>query len=123
MPQYKSLTEGEVLMEINVFEMHRVTLIELSGRVDSTNANQLGETLNEQIDAGRYQLVVDLSRVDYISSAGLRELVAALKRVKQSNGDLRLTTLTPRVRDVFAVAGLDAIFQIFQTQVEAVGSY
>ncbi|MEP7288128.1 MAG: STAS domain-containing protein [Chloroflexota bacterium] len=110
-------------MEINVFEMHRVTLIELSGRVDSTNANQLGETLNEQIDAGRYQLVVDLSRVDYISSAGLRELVAALKRVKQSNGDLRLTTLTPRVRDVFAVAGLDAIFQIFQTQVEAVGSY
>lgn len=110
-------------MDINVFEMHRATLIELAGRIDSTNASQLSDALNEQIDAGRYYLVVDLSKVDYISSAGLRELVAALKRVKLSNGDLRLATPSDRVKEVLSLAGLDAIFQIFPTQVEAVGSY
>ena len=110
-------------MEVNVFEMHRATLVEISGRVDSTNASQLGDALNEQIDAGRHHLVVDLSRVEYISSAGLRELVAALKKVKALNGDLRLATPSERVREVLTLAGLDAIFQIFPTQVEAVGSY
>jgi anti-sigma B factor antagonist len=110
-------------MEIIISEMHRATLAEVSGRIDSTNAAQLGDALNGQIEAGRHQLVVDLSRVDYISSAGLRELVAALKRVKTVNGDLRLATPSDRVREVLNLAGLDTIFQIFPTQVEAVGSY
>jgi anti-sigma B factor antagonist len=110
-------------MEITISEMHRATLIEVSGRVDSTNANQLGVSLNAQIEAGRHHLVVDLSRVDYISSAGLRELVSALKRVKHLSGDLRLATPSDRVREVLVLAGLDAIFQIFPTQVDAVGSY
>jgi anti-sigma B factor antagonist len=110
-------------MEINVREMHRAILMEISGRIDSTNATELGEALNEQIDAGHYSLVADMSKVEYISSAGLRELVAALKRVKQTNGDLRLTSLSERVREVFNIAGLDAIFQIFNSQVDAVGSF
>ena len=110
-------------MEIIISEMHRATLAEVSGRIDSTNAAQLGDALTGQIEAGRHQLVVDLSRVDYISSAGLRELVAALKRVKTVNGDLRLATPSDRVREMLNLAGLDTIFQIFPTQVEAVGSY
>ncbi len=110
-------------MEVTVSEMHRVTLIEISGRVDSANADQLGDALNAQIDAGRHHLVLDLSRLDYISSAGLRELVSALKKVKANNGDLRLATPSPRVREVLTLAGLDAIFQVFPTQVEAVGSF
>jgi anti-sigma B factor antagonist len=110
-------------MDITVSELRRVTMLEVSGRVDSTNAEQLGEVLNSQIDAGRYQLVIDLSRVQYMSSAGLRELVAALKRVKQFNGDLRIATPSDKVREVLDLAGLTAIFQIFPTQVDAVGSY
>ena len=110
-------------MEITISEMHRATLIEVSGRVDSTNATQLGTSLNAQLEAGRHHLVVDLSRVDYISSAGLRELVSALKKAKHLNGDLRLATPSDRVREVLVLAGLDAIFQIFPTQVDAVGSF
>jgi anti-sigma B factor antagonist len=110
-------------MEVTVSELRRVTMLEVSGRVDSTNAAQLGEVLNSQIDAGRYQLVIDLSRVSYMSSAGLRELVAALKKVKQYNGDLRIATPSDKVREVLDLAGLSAIFQIYPTQVDAVGSY
>jgi anti-anti-sigma factor len=110
-------------MDVTISEMRRVTLLEVSGRVDSTNASQLGETLMSQIDAGRYQLVIDLSRVSYMSSAGLREMVAAVKKVRQYNGDLRIATPSERVREVLDLAGLSAIFQIFPTQVDAVGSY
>ncbi len=110
-------------MDITVSEMRRVTLVEVAGRIDSNNASQLGEALHAQIDAGRHQIVLDLSALEYISSAGLREIVAALKKVRHSNGDLRLATPTDRVKEVFSLAGLDTIFQIYPTQVEAVGSY
>lgn len=110
-------------MNVNVSEMRRVVLIEVVGRVDSTNASKLGDSFNEQIDAGRKMLVVDLSRVEYMSSAGLREMVAAAKKLRSDNGDLRLASPSPRVQEVLELAGLNMIFQVYPTQVEAVGSF
>ena len=110
-------------MDVTISEMRRVTLIEVSGRIDSSNASELGDMLLGQIDAGRYQLVIDLSSVDYMSSAGLRELVRAVKKVRQYNGDLRIATPSERVSEVLELAGLNAIFQVFPTQVDAVGSF
>lgn len=110
-------------MEIKTSDLKRVTLLEITGRIDSTNANELGEALNSAIDAGRTQLVLDLENVEYMSSAGLRELVNALKKVKRGTGDLRLAAIAPRVMEVLELSGLDTIFEIFDTQVEAVGSF
>ncbi|MBN1964522.1 MAG: STAS domain-containing protein [Anaerolineae bacterium] len=110
-------------MNIKTQELKRVTLFEISGRVDSTNATELGEALNAAIEAGRTQLVADLAGVEYMSSAGLRELVTALKKVKRGTGDLRLAAPSERVRDVLELAGLDSIFEIYPDQVEAVGSF
>lgn len=110
-------------MEITVREMNRVDLISVSGRVDSSTAPQLGEALNAQIGSGTSNLVLDLADVEYLSSAGLREMVAALKKVKQNGGDLRLCTPSDRVMEVLDLAGLDSIFQVFDDQVTAVGSF
>jgi anti-sigma B factor antagonist len=110
-------------MEIKTSELKRVTLFEITGRIDSTNANELGEALNTAIDTGHTQIVVDLSGVEYMSSAGLREMVTALKKVKRGTGDLRLAAPSERVLEVLELAGLDSIFEIFPTQVEAVGSF
>jgi anti-sigma B factor antagonist len=110
-------------MEITVTEMNRVDLIVVSGRVDSSNASDIGERLNAQIDRGSINFVVDLSGVEYMSSAGLRELVAALKRAKKDGGDLRLCNPSPRVKEVLDLAGLTTIFDIYDDQVTAVGSF
>jgi anti-sigma B factor antagonist len=110
-------------MEITVRELNRVDLILVDGRVDSSTATGLGDVLNERIDKGAINLVVDLEQVDYMSSGGLRELVAALKQVRKDGGDLRISTPSPRVREVLELAGLDAIFEIFDDQVSAVGSF
>lgn len=109
-------------MNINVSEHDHVTLVEASGRIDSMNAHELGEALIRQIEGGHVHLVLDLASVDYMSSAGLREIVSALKKVR-SSGDLRLAQPSPRVQEVLEMAGLDTIFQIYPSQVEAVGSF
>jgi anti-sigma B factor antagonist len=112
------------MIGINVKPMQKqVTLVEVSGRIDSMNANELGAALTDTIDHGNVQLVLDLASVEYMSSAGLRELVTALKKVKRETGDMRLAQPSPRVREVLEMAGLDTIFRIFPTQSEAIGSY
>ena len=112
-----------MVMEINASEMKRVQLFEVSGRVDSTNASELGLAMDRAADEGRSHIVLDLGGVEYLSSAGLREMVRVLKRVKRSGGDLRIANPSERVREVLELAGLDTIFEIYPTQVEAVGSF
>ena len=112
-----------MVMEINVSEMKRVQLFEVIGRVDSTNANELGAALDKAAEDGHTNLVLDLGGVDYMSSAGLREMVRVLKRVKRGGGDLRIANPSDRVKEVLELAGLDTIFEIYPTQVEAVGSF
>lgn len=111
------------MIDINVSGKEHVTLVEVSGRVDSMNASQLGEALANEVESGNTQLVLDLSKVDYMSSAGLRELVASLKKVKRASGDLRIAQPSERVREVLEMAGLDTIFHIYPTQLDAISSY
>lgn len=111
------------MIDINVSDQNEITLVEVSGRVDSMTANQFGEALTTQLDAGNSHIVLDLSSVDYMSSAGLREIVSALKTAKKAKGDVRLANPSSRVREVLEMAGLDTIFRIFPTQDAAINSY
>lgn len=112
------------MIEINVTDPNDgVTLVEVSGRVDSMNANEFGNGLTTQITNGKVQLVLDLSSVEYMSSAGLREIVTTLKKAKKAAGDLRLAQPSQRVREVLEMAGLDTIFRIYTTQADAINSF
>jgi len=111
------------MVDFHVSEVDGVTLIEASGRIDSMNADELGATLSAEFERGSRQVVLDLANVSYMSSAGLRELVAAYRKFQDASGDLRLAQPSSRVQDVLEMSGLDTIFQIFATRLDAVGSY
>ena len=111
------------MLETRVLNKNDVIVIEVQGRVDSSNAGELGEVLAGVIDDGQHQLVLDLGAVDYMSSAGLREMVAALKKLRNRDGDMRIAQVTERVYDVLELSGLNTIFQIFENQAEAVSSF
>lgn len=111
-------------VKITSKEYKRVDLIEISGRIDSSTAPQLEQALNKIIDEGRFRIVVDLENTDFMSSAGLRALIAALKQVRRFNrGDLRLSTIPPKVKKAFDLAGLLELFQVFDNSIDAVGSF
>lgn len=111
------------MLDFRVSDADHVTLIEVSGRIDSMNAEELGRALSDEMARGSKQIVLDLAKVSYMSSAGLRELVAAYRKLQETSGDLRLAQPSSRVLDVLEMSGLDTIFKIFQTRVDAVGSY
>jgi anti-anti-sigma factor len=104
------------MVNIEVSQQDRATLVEVSGRIDGNNAHELGGALNEQLDGGRKNLILDLAGLDFMSSAGLRELVMAYKKAKRESGDLSLAQPSERVRDILEMAGLDTVFQIYPTR-------
>ncbi len=115
------MSESELV--ISVESLKRVDLVKLAGRIDSSNAEQVDGTFKEIIENGRVNIVVDLSEVNYMSSAGLRALVSALRECKQRRGDVRLANVSERVQEVLSLAGLDSLFESFSDVTNAVGSF
>lgn len=105
-------------------ELKRSDVITVSGRVDSTNAPQFDTFLKTNlVDRGRYQIVLDMSGVTYISSAGLRALVALQREASKHRGSVLLAAPSERVEEVLKLAGLYPLFTIYPDTTQAVGSF
>lgn len=110
-------------MALEVSRQGDVTTVVLKGRIDATVAPDIEQELLGLISSGSRRLVTVLSDVTFISSAGLRSLVAALKQAKREKGDLRLADMGDRVKEVFEITGLSTVFRIFPNCDEAVESF
>lgn len=111
------------MMEISSESFKRADLITVSGRIDSSNASELDAALKAATDGGRYNIVLDLSGIEYMSSAGLRAIVGAYRECRNHGGDVRIANPSDRIREVLDLAGLTAIFSIYDDTTAAVGSF
>lgn len=91
----------------------------LKGRLDAVTAPEFDVWFNARMQAGENQLVLDMAGLDYISSAGLRSLLAVAKRVKAVDGAVVLCGLTGAVAEVFKISGFMSIFTVASTPEEA----
>ena len=97
-------------------------VIELEGEVDVYTAPQLKQQVIGVLESGAKELVVDLTKVDYLDSTALGVLIGGLKRMREVDGNMILVCPSPRIRRVFEITGLDKIFLIYNTQEEAQGA-
>ena len=110
-------------MNLETRELKHVSVVKISGRVDSATAPELEKALQDLLAAERSQIVLDLQNTDYMSSAGLRVLVAMHKATKKGGGGLCLAQPSARVKEVLDLAGLTPVFDVRADVVEAVGSF
>lgn len=106
-------------MNITVSEGKGCAVLALEGRLDSNTSESLAQQLNTTIDGGQTNLIVDFSQLAYISSAGLRVLLMAAKRVKTASGALILCSMQDHIREVFEISGFLQILTVADTQQEA----
>ncbi|MGC2411800.1 MAG: STAS domain-containing protein [Stellaceae bacterium] len=109
-------------MEFAQEQAGEVAIVKLAGRLDSSAAQPAEERFEKMLGSATPHLAIDLSRLDYISSAGLRVLLVVAKKVQQANGKMVLFGLLPNVREVFAVSGFDKIFAIQSDAAAAVAA-
>ncbi len=111
-------------MEIETKQLKRVDVVEVRGRVDSNTAAQLEDAFKAITGAGRFRIVVDMEKLEYISSRGLRALISTRQETRRWNrGDLRLCNMPARIKEVFDLAGLTPLFKIYNDPVDAVGGF
>jgi anti-sigma B factor antagonist len=91
----------------------RPNVLSLEGEIDLHVSPNLTAALNRMIDKKPKQLVVDLSRVTYIDSAGLAALIEGMQKIEAYGGKLALAGLQETVRSIFEIARLDQVFRIF----------
>ncbi len=110
-------------MTINERKEGDITILLAQGRLDSTSAQDTDRKLSSIIDGGVLHLVLDLSGLEYVSSAGLRVFLSAAKHMRKVQGKLALTSPSPQVKQVLDMAGFSTILPIFATMEEAVRSF
>jgi anti-anti-sigma factor len=109
-------------MEIAEERDGEVIVVKLKGRLDSSAAGAAEAGLTASAAGASPHLAIDLTELDYISSAGLRVLLVLAKKIQQAKGKVALFGLAANVREVFSVSGFDRIFAIEADRTAAVAA-
>jgi anti-sigma B factor antagonist len=103
-------------MEITEKKQGNINIISVTGRLDAYSSIELEKKLDSLLDAVHVQQVINLEKLEYISSSGLRIFLATLKKAKKQQGDIKLACLKPFIKEVFDISGFTQLFSIFATE-------
>ncbi|UCE03944.1 MAG: STAS domain-containing protein [Candidatus Latescibacterota bacterium] len=100
-----------------------ITVLSLDGYVDSATSLNMDEAIDSILRQGIYQVIVDLTKVGYISSAGWGVFISKIKDIRENGGGLKIAGMRPDVRDVFDLLGFGHIIEAHETVEEAIGAF
>jgi len=106
-------------MEINLRKENNVLIVTLKGRLDAVTAPDFDKKLESLLSEGEKALIINFSELEYISSAGLRSILASAKQLKANDGRMLLAELKGPVKEVFEISGFYSIFKIFGSEADA----
>ncbi|MDF2961492.1 MAG: anti-anti-sigma regulatory factor, SpoIIAA [Paenibacillus sp.] len=99
-----------------------VVILDIQGRLDANTSGVLEAHFLKMVEQGHSKFVFGLAGLDYVSSAGLRILLVAAKKLKALKGSLALVQMTDNVKEVFDMSGFSAIFTIYATEADALNA-
>lgn len=115
--------EGIQLRTSQVGAAGTVTLLRVKGYVDATTAPEMHKAVASLLQEEHYQIVVDLSAVNYISSAGWGVFVGEIRTIREAGGDLKIVHMTPEVREVFEMLEFNRILTSYESIEEAIDDF
>ncbi len=110
-------------MQIDTRKENNAVVVSIKGRMDAVTTPEIESRLGQIVDGGEKRLLVDLQQLDYISSAGLRALLATAKRLKSEQGDIAFANLEGHVKEVFEISGFYSIFKVYDSTEKALEQF
>lgn len=111
-------------MEISVKQYKHCDLLSVQGKVDSYTAPDLTKAIESLNDNGQFKIVLDLSELEYMSSAGFRALLIGQRNCKRYNrGEIVLASVPKKICDALELTGFTPLFRMFEDVTAAVGSF
>jgi len=110
-------------MKITTRDVESVAVVDIEGNLDTNTSPEAQAHLDQLLEGGTSKILVNCQTLDYISSAGLRVLLATVKRLTAGGGSLRICGLNETVQEVFEISGFSTIFSVFGSEPEALEGF
>lgn len=105
--------------DFNLEQKGNVMILRINGRLDAVSSPLVEKRVFEAVSEGSSNLVMDMSHVGYLSSAGMRMLLSTTKKLRAMSGKLAVCNVTTSVVDILKMSGFDHTLHIFKTEEEA----
>ncbi len=110
-------------MEIVTRDVQDVTVIDMSGELNSLTSGEAYDEMVRIAKSGVVKAVLNLDKLDYLSSAGLRVILTAAKLLKSSSGELIICHANGVVKEVLETSGFNSLVEMYDTETEAVAKF
>ena len=100
-----------------------VSVIYLKGYLDAHTAPVLENEFAKLLDNGKFKIITNFKELEYISSAGLGVFMAFIEKVRDNDGDIKLTSMSDKVYNIFDLLGFPVLYEIFKTEEEALEKF
>ena len=100
-----------------------ISVMTVKGRVDSETAPELDTAFTQLLNDNKNKIVLNLEAVEFLSSAGLRAMVKALKSAQSSGGDVRLASVSKPIEVILRTVGMLQMFKMYATNEEAAAGF
>ena len=110
-------------MHISQREVNGITTYEIKGDIDINSSPDIREAFEKGVKNKAMKVLVNLNSVSYVDSSGLATLVEMLKKTRVYGGKLRISNLAPKVKSLFEITKLEKLFEIFETEEEAIAGF
>jgi len=107
----------------SVIDQGDVSVVYLKGYLDAHTATVLENNFSELIDKDKFKIVVNFRDLQYISSAGLGVFMAFIEKIRENNGDIKLTSMSDKVYNIFDLLGFPLLYEIYKSEEEAVKKF
>jgi anti-anti-sigma factor len=108
-------------LKIHIENREDKKIVQIEGRIDANSASILEKKIAELHD-GKLKVLIDFKKVNYLSSAGMRVLLAATKKIKAHGGSLVFCSMGEEILEIIRMAGFDRILSIYPTEKEALAA-
>lgn len=107
-------------MKIKTRDENDIKVVYLEGEMDTNTSPVVMSELDELRNSGVKKMLLNLEKLDFISSAGLRVLLATAQQLKTSGGDLRVCELNKEIKEVFDISGFSTLLMVFDNEAKAI---
>ena len=100
-----------------------IYVLKVAGFIDTSTVTTVEDKIKKIYSDGKYKLVVDLTEVEFVSSAGWGTFVSYLRKMREKGGDIKLSGMIEKVAKVFALMEFDSLIDAYETEDSAIKSY
>ena len=110
-------------MKIETRSVYNVLVVDMSGRLDSMSAGDAGDRLVDIARGAHKRILLNLEKLEYLSSAGLRVILRGAKLLQGTRGELKICNAAGLVRNVLETSGFNNLIKIYDTEQEAFSAF